>query len=174
MIDNEKVSTFKRAEINRKPAVPSKEEKPILGLSDTDKDFVMDNVVEAITMLPPAVNKPYEDFMKVDGYGTAPKYLTKIKKNLHLEQEMINELTRQQFGRNEGPQLERMDEEERKNLIRKLKTKWDALNTEYQKKSHCKILEGSALKLKETQERELDQLKHDIMLLSQPGPIYIE
>jgi hypothetical protein len=138
-----------------------------------NQDFIYTNAVQVITMKPPNDKKKYQDFMKGEGYGALPLYLSHVKNEVQLEQEMVQEFTRQQFEQ-EQPPLQMMDEMERRNLIRQLKTKWDALYSVYQRKAHCKALEGPAIKLRKAEENGMDQIKSDIFLLSQLGPIYIK
>jgi len=67
-----------------------------------------------------------------------------------------------------------MDEEERFFLINKLKTKWDAVNSQYQKITHrCKFESFGDIHNKESQERALKQLEDDIMTLQKAGPVMI-
>ena len=68
-----------------------------------------------------------------------------------------------------------MDEEERFFLINKLKTKWDAVNAQYQKISHRVKFESKGdIHRKVSQESTLKQLEDDIMTLQRAGPVMIQ
>ena len=55
-----------------------------------------------------------------------------------------------------------------------LKTKWDALNANYQKLTHMTKIESfGLLKRKEVLEKELAQLEKDITLLEGRGPLLV-
>jgi len=67
-----------------------------------------------------------------------------------------------------------MNEDERRELINKLKQRWGEVNSEYQKYCHKVILDTPGLiNRKATQEEELLQLETYIEKLSSNGPILL-
>lgn len=160
----------------KKPAAPSRLEKPIMGLQ-TDKCYVTSNALEVIRMKPQkAHNDGEEHFMQSDGYGEIPSYLAKVKEEIDREQKIVDECVRRnnEVKSPQEPEYFPMNEEERQSLIIGLKTKWDKVNAVYQKKGHQTTLEYGERKRREAQEIELDQLEKDIALLTRPGPIFIQ
>ena len=63
----------------RRPPVPKKEEKPILGLT-SDKNYIVANAVENILAAPKVKDNNGPDYTKKKDYAEMPKYLQKIKK----------------------------------------------------------------------------------------------
>jgi len=160
----------------KKPAAPSRLEKPIMGLH-TDKCYVTSNALEVIRMKAQKLHNDNEGhFMQSDGYGKIPTYLAKVKEEIDREQKIVDEYVRRNNALKspQEPEYFPMNEEERQNLIIGLKTKWDAVNAVYQKKGHQTTLEYGERKRRQAQEIELDQLEKDIALLTRPGPIFIQ
>jgi len=161
----------------KKPSAPSRFDLPIMGLK-TDKCFITSNALEAITMKLQRSTDPNQgEFMKFDGYGKVPSYLTKAKEDILREQKIVDEyikLDNESASRNSEPEYVAMDENERQNLIIGLKMKWDMVNAVYQKMSHQISLEFGERKRREAQEAELEQLEKDITMLTRPGPIFVQ
>lgn len=106
-----------------------------------------------------------------------PKYLHKVKEEVHREQSIITKCLQEQAkeGEVEEPEYEMMDEGERQKLIWSLKKKWDEVNSHYQKICHRVSIDSLGdMKRKEAQEKELQHLEDDIQRLSRPGPLYIK
>lgn len=74
----------------RKPAVPKKDEKPILGLV-SKKNFIVANAVENILSQAKTQAKPVE-WTKKEDYGKVPRYMENIKDNINNEYEHIRNL----------------------------------------------------------------------------------
>lgn len=73
-----------------RPAVPTKDEKPVMGLT-SNKNFITANAVEAILAKPK--NVPQEEFqwtMKPD-YGKVPMYLRRNKARVAAEREHVEQ-----------------------------------------------------------------------------------
>ena len=87
------------------------------------------------------------DYLKKADYGKSPAYLEQVKEEIRRENEMIDayvaEMGRQQdpAGFAEGEQLEPFSEDERRDLVRSLKRKWDATNAKYQRMCHMTKLD---------------------------------
>lgn len=160
-----------------KPSVPRREEKPIMGLR-TSKNFITANAVEAILSVPQMPRNDEVDYMSKSDFGAVPEYLDKVKEEIRRENDMIDEYVAKQleggYEINEE-QFAQMDEDERRYLIDKLKTKWDAVNAQYQKTSHRVKFESKGdIQRKVGQEGALKQLEDDIMTLQRAGPVMIQ
>ena len=170
------VSKFVRTLDQKRPSVPSRHDKPIMGLT-TNKSFITTNAIDVILMKPRTMDESPIFFVEREGYGKVPRYLFKVKEDIQREQEMVDEYVKQDRERNKvEPEIEYapLNESERQELIIKLKQKWGTVNTTYQKMCHRVTIEGGDVKRKEAQEAELDQLEKDIALLSRPGPILVK
>lgn len=169
---------FKRQVSNEKPPVPSRDDKPVMGLH-TCKNFVVANATEVICMEPKTIDLKQPSFLEKEDYGQVPKYLIKVKDEIEKEKKIIQQCVKEN-ARKEGeltdePIFEVLDENERQELINALKTKWDQVNSKYQKVCHRVMIDSiGELRRKESQEAELQQLEDDIERLSRPGPIYIK
>jgi hypothetical protein len=184
----------------RKDVVPSKEDKPIMGITTT-KNFVTANAVEAIlqgtnvlvaffvclTSLifswfilfcvapKPAGNKEL-NYMKKEDFGKVPAYLSQVKEEIRRENEMIERYVKEQMGEVEAaPEVyEEFEERERQELIAQLKAKWDSVNAQYQKITHLVKLDTTGqVRRKEQLEGELARLENDILRLERAGSILI-
>jgi len=109
-----------------------------------------------------------------------PEYLSQVKEEIRRENEMIDayvaDMGRGQGGRrdDDAAPLEVMSDEERIDLLRALKTKWDAVNAKYQKMCHMVKLDTvGKIKRKESLEKELDALEADIKKLAARGAVCI-
>jgi len=156
----------------RRPGVPKKDDKPVMGLQST-KNFVTANAVESILAVPGNRARQVNDVPvyrnKVD-YGKVPSYLENVKQEIAQENAMIEEYVRRQEAEgammSEEPPEEEISEDERNELLDALKTKWDAVNTKYQKMCHMVKLDTiGKVRRKEQMEAELTQLEKDIEML---------
>ena len=162
---------FERALVKpRAPAVPSREERPVMGLQST-KNYVTANAVEAILAVPGHRARVQEQQpvykTKVD-YGKVPAYLSDVKAEIERENDMIESYIKAQEPQDEeaGDVGEVMTAEERDALVDQLKTKWDAVNAKYQRISHIVKLDTiGKVRRKEQLKNELTQLEKDIQLL---------
>ena len=111
--------------------------------------------------------------MKKADYGKVPEYLKHVKQDIEEEMRVIDEYfsANKEEPEDEG---EYLSDEERADLIEKLKQKWDETNKKYQKITHIVKLDTiGKVRRKEALEKELDQLVKDIRLLSQKRPIRV-
>jgi hypothetical protein len=136
-------------------------------------------------------------FTKKESYGKIPAYLKNVKKEIEREKEIVeqaivmkqrmnhtsnhhDEAGKEMGTRGNQPHqqdettMKPLDENERQHLIDALKSKWDYVNSKYQKICHRVFDSLGDMKRKEGHERELHQLEEDIEHLSRPGPIYIQ
>lgn len=159
----------------RKATVPSKDEKPISGIS-TNKNFVTANAVEAILMVPKKTGGKELNYMKKEDFGKVPSYLTQVKDEIRRENEMIERYVKHQMGEVEQtPEtFEAMDDYERDELLAQLKEKWEHTNAIYQKQTHLVKLDTTGqLRRKETLEQLLTQLEQDIDRLERSREVLI-
>jgi hypothetical protein len=155
-----------------KPPVPSRDENPVQGLT-TSKDFVHSNAVEIINSSPKKKDAevPYN---KREDYGKVPAYIETVKGEIKKEKTLVDAYVADKYGPLKGGNQEVVDEQERRELINKLKQRWGDVNTEYQKYCHKVILDTPGeIKRKASQEAELKQLEEDIERLSCPGPLVV-
>lgn len=155
-----------------KPSVPKVSEKPIMGLK-TSKNFVVSNAVENILAQSKKPAAAPVNYMKKADYGKVPAYLKNVKEDIEDEMRVIEEYFSEH---KEEPQEEGklLSNEERRELIEKLKRKWDETNKKYQRIAHIVKLDTiGKVRRKESLEKELDRLVKDIQLLSQRRPIRI-
>ena len=71
-----------------KERVPSRFEKPILGIKTT-KNFVTANAVEAILMVPKQTGQNELNYKQKEDFGKVPAYLAQVKEEIRRENEMI-------------------------------------------------------------------------------------
>lgn len=147
-----------------KPAVPRRHEAPIMNLC-TSKNYVVANAVETILAAPKKIPDNAKDYLKKEDFGKVPKYLAHVKKDIQAEYDYINQLHQAQFEAQQ--QVKGMDENERLELIDKLKAKWEQVNTLYQGATHLTTLDTKGkIKRKESYEAQLAQIEKDIEKLS--------
>jgi len=161
-----------------KPAVPLKHDQPLMGLK-SEKKFLTLNAVEAILSAPPGRAEGDSNYLEKKDYGKVPTYLSRVKSTIDRENSIIDEYVKTKLGYLAEVQEEFyiVDEEERSSMIRKLKEKWDAVNTKYQKICHrVNIQSFGDGKRKEAFESELQQLENDINLLcrNRNGPLVVK
>jgi hypothetical protein len=159
-----------------KPPVPLCDEAPVMGLV-TCKNFINANAAEAIIMTPPKPKAQGMNYLEKRDYGKVPEYLAGIKSIVSHEKALIDDLveTKTRDKSTCQSEYEVMNEEERQQLINRLKTKWDAVNSKYQKICHRVQIDSLGdIRRKESQERELQQLEDDIEMLSRPGPLLVK
>lgn len=153
------------------PPVPSQTDRPVMGLTTT-KNFIVANAVENILAVPMQRGSKKPDYLKKKDYGKVPEYLNMVKKDVAEEKRVIEEYFNQEKeDEDEGVML---GADERANLLKKLKAKWDDTNKKYQKITHNTKLDTiGKVRRKEAYEKGLDQLEKDIRLLSSKRPIII-
>lgn len=159
-----------------KPAVPLRTDKPVQGLT-TSKNYVNCNAVEAINSVPKKRKESEIHFSSRENYGKVPAYLETVKAEIKHEQDLVDMYVEEQYGPVKGSHHEHevMDEQERRELINKLKQKWGDVNAEYQKYCHKVNFDTPGeRKRKASQEAELKQLEEYIEKLSCPGPLMID
>jgi 23S rRNA pseudoU1915 N3-methylase RlmH len=126
-------------------------------------------------MKPPArvIKDSDVDYTKKPDYGRVPNYLDGVREEINREKEYINHLMEQQRQRRtqhhnvQQPQMRQLSEEERQEMVRNLKLKWNEVNREYQKTTHIVNLDTRGkIRRKEEYEQHLAQLEKSIEKLS--------
>lgn len=84
-----------------KPAVPKREEKPVMGLV-TSKNFITCNAVENILAVPKKTDVRQVSYMNKKGYGKVPAYLEKVKGEIQDEYNYIMQMQEAARGRRRG------------------------------------------------------------------------
>mmetsp|Transcript_5384 Transcript_5384/g.10416 ORF Transcript_5384/g.10416 Transcript_5384/m.10416 type:complete len:225 (+) Transcript_5384:3-677(+) len=159
----------------QKPAVPLRSDKPVQGLT-TSTNYLNCNAVEVINSTPMKRKDKDVPYISREDYGKVPAYLDSVKAEIEHEQELVDMYVEEQYGPVKGSYQEHevMDEDERRELINKLKQRWGDVNAEYQKYCHKVNFDTPGeRKRKASQEAELKQLEEYIEKLSCPGPLAI-
>lgn len=153
---------------SRKPGViPVSELPPITKRKPTN--FIQQNALSVI-MAGAARQKEEEmDYTRKPDYGKVPEYLSTVKKEIQAEKEYIAAAMDQERAMfEEGqPKMRLLPEEERQDLLNKLKLKWEAVNKNYQGMTHIVSLDTiGKVRRKEEYESQLQQLEKSIEKLS--------
>lgn len=114
----------------RRPPVPKKDEKPVMGLR-SDKNFVVANAVESTLAAPKKKNPPPQP-RGVDRatFGKVPKYIESRKEELAASKRMIaNGIAAEA---REAEMFHELLPSELKELRNGLQARWDTLNREFQ------------------------------------------
>jgi hypothetical protein len=155
---------FKYEDSYKKPTVPKKDEKPIMGLV-SQKNYVIANAVENMLAQPKLQEDP-KQYTKKQEYGKTPEYLKNIKEEMNREYDHIKHLHQQEEQELANEKF-LLSEEEVKVLRQGLKRKWEMVNKEYQQITHISKIDTVGLKrTKEDCEKELAQLEKDIAKLN--------
>jgi hypothetical protein len=155
-----------------KPPIPSRNDKPTQGLK-SDRNYVTCNAIEVIKSTPKQTKD--EQIRLHDEYGKVPSYLSSVKAVIEQEKKLVEMYVADQYGASVKEQEHVMDDAERRELINRLKQRWDEVNSVYQKYCHKVLLDTPGeIKRKASQEAELKQLEEDIEKLSRPGPLIIK
>ena len=75
----------------KKPSIPSKDDKPIMGLK-SDKNFITANAVDVILMATKKKPQTSTSYLSKKSYGKVPEYLSKIREDIEKEYKSIREM----------------------------------------------------------------------------------
>merc|ERR1712167_400358 len=116
----------------RKPSIPTREEKPVMGLV-TSKNFITCNAVENILAVPKKTDVRQVSYMNKKGYGKVPKYLEKVKAEIEDEYNYIQSMQEAYDEEGEDGQCRTrmMANNEKMAMLEGLKTNWDRINKAY-------------------------------------------
>ena len=155
-----------------KPALPARDEAPVMGLVTT-KNFVVANAVE--NMLAPAKKPPAPPppaTAKAD-YGKVPAYIHDHKARLAADKEAVAAAERAaEEAAIAASGVRELTEDERGELLDSLRGRWQRLHTAYMKLPLACDSDPKKRR-KEAMEQELSQLEADIATLSKPGPVLV-
>ena len=132
--------------------------------------MIVANAIQNILSKPgPRVQTPPKTLQKHSEYGKKPKYLQKVQDEIQQENQIIADIAREQQEtlHANDPKTNLLDENEKQDLLQKLKVKWDEVNKAYQAMTH--VVKPDTItkrKQKEHYEETLAQLEKDIKLLS--------
>ncbi|XP_059179309.1 enkurin-like [Physella acuta] len=172
-------------EERKKPAIPKKDEAPLMGLK-TNKNFINTNAVENITAVPKQPTKKYVDtrhgdthnlipsgyepvFVHKKDFGEVPVYLAKRKEEVKRAQEEYDQYIAEHFKRGA---LRQLTEDERKAILDGLKANWEDIQDQYQSLSVVTDTYPKKQR-KERMEAQMKQLERDIELIESHKIIYI-
>lgn len=134
----------------RKPSVPTRKDKPVMGLK-TEKNYVTANAMEAILMQPKhkkSANQTDLDFyLNKKSYGKTPNCIDKIRKNCNKEYEAYQDMQ----NRNEAHEQSKkkvLDQSEVELLRTGLQKKLEALRSEYGKLAHRRTFDTIVMREK--------------------------
>lgn len=169
------VEHHNHSKICLKPQVPTRNDRPC-SKTTAKKNYITSNAWEAIKGKPKKRKGEETRHMERDDYGKVPAYLANVKEEIQKEKELVEMYVAEQNGNpSEEDDVEMMDEGERRELINRLKQKWDTVNASYHKMAHKAVFDTpSEVKRKVAHEEELKQLENDIEMLSRDGPIFIK
>lgn len=157
------VGVTRRNTQHLKDAVPSRNERPVMGLV-SQKNFVTANAVDNILAVPKKPVSTEINYLKKADYGQTPAYMERVKEQIQHEYRMIEEMQQSNHPQS-GEQIEMITEAEREALLKGLKDTWEKVNKEYQTLSFT--LDTPAKKFrKEQYEAKLEQIENDIKKLS--------
>ncbi|ESP01923.1 hypothetical protein LOTGIDRAFT_199949 [Lottia gigantea] len=172
-------------EDHRKPPIPSKDDKPLMGLKTT-KNFITTNAVQNITSVPKRPEKKYVDTRNGDAhnlipsglepvyvqkkeFGEVPEYIVKRKEEMIKAQDEYNQYVAEYMRRGA---MQKLTEDERRAILDGLKTNWEDIHDQYQGLS---VVTDTAPKKnrKERMEAQMKQLERDIEMFEKHKIIYI-
>jgi len=155
-------------EESRKPPVPRKSEAATT-VTKTDKNFVLDNALKAITTKPTKKASTEPSYLEKEDFGQVPEYLRKIQAEISAEKEQLRRLMNSE-KEEEAKRLNQMrvlSEPEKQELLAALKKKWEAINSQYQGMTHVTALDTiTKIRRKEQYESQLSDLEKSIEKLS--------
>jgi len=132
----------------------------------SDKNFIVANAVENILAAPKLPSQQNKDYLKKKAYGSVPKYLTKIRNEIEDEYNLVREMQIEEQNERDRQKF-LMPDGERQELISALKKKWEALNKEFQEKTHYQMPLDTVGKKNRMDglTKEMDQVESDIKKL---------
>lgn len=158
--------------LKKKAPVPARTERPVMGLVSS-KNFITANAVENILSVPRKVNNDPVQYTKKPDYGKIPTYLAKNKAKINAEKAAIEQYlaTKAEEDAYGNGTVRKMSEDERNHLLLHLKSKWEEVNSVYQKMTFT-LDTPAKQKRKENYEQTLSQIEKDIQRLEK-GTIFI-
>mmetsp|Transcript_12361 Transcript_12361/g.29195 ORF Transcript_12361/g.29195 Transcript_12361/m.29195 type:complete len:239 (+) Transcript_12361:84-800(+) len=159
----EAVGVQKRSTVKAKPMVPTRTEKPVMGLV-SQKNYITANAVDNILAVPKKPVSTRVNYLAKQDYGQVPAYLGRVKQQIQEEYRMIEDMQNSNQPQEEDD-IELVTDDERNKLLEGLKANWEAVNKEYQTLSFT-LDTPAKKKRKEEYEAQLEQIENDIRKLS--------
>ena len=141
--------------------MPSRNDKPAMGLkTSTRTNYITANALEVIRLEPKKRKGGDEPrYTEREDYGKVPAYLSDVKAEIDKEKTLVEMYVAEQSGNaqvEDKDNMEILDEGERRELIGKLKQRWDVVNASYHKMAHKAVMDTpSEMKRKALHEAEL-------------------
>ncbi|XP_039609869.1 enkurin isoform X1 [Polypterus senegalus] len=169
----------------RKPPVPARTEKPVMGIQ-TKKNFINSNAVEMMMAVPKKPKPIYVDtkrgdkqlletsglvpkFVHKKDFGETPEYLVRRNEETRIAHEEYEAYVKERLRQGAMKQL---SDEERQTVLQGLKKNWEELSQQYQGLSV--VIDTVPKKnRKERLENEMKQLEKDIEMIEKHKTIYI-
>ena len=128
----------------KKPAIPSVNERPIMGLK-SEKNYVLSNAIDNILMMPKKLrtNRSCED-IRHPYYGEVPKYIKKFRAEKQNEINNEKEVSRK-LKEEEDAKKKILTKEEVEQLREGLTKKWQVYNYRYGNITHKKLFDNLVL-----------------------------
>jgi len=155
---------FQYVEEERKPPIPSRKDKPVMGLQSR-KNFVSANAIDNILAVPKQPMQREPDYLSKPDYGKVPKYLGQVKAQIKEEYDLLDSMNQQQHELQQDSSIQVLPEEERLAMLAGLKANWERINKEYQTLSFT-LDTPAKRKRKEAYEAQLEQIEKDIEKLN--------
>eukprot|EP01064_Diplonema_japonicum_P030820 TRINITY_DN5327_c5_g1_i1.p1 TRINITY_DN5327_c5_g1~~TRINITY_DN5327_c5_g1_i1.p1 ORF type:complete len:259 (+),score=34.95 TRINITY_DN5327_c5_g1_i1:53-829(+) len=154
------VKSVKGKQNTKLPSVPKRTDKPVMGLI-TERNFVIANAVDNIMMAPKRPKPESIPATQLKNYGKVPSYLTRVKNEIKSENEHLAHL----HGPGSYERMYEIPEEDKNDLIKKMKEKWEAVHRQYLAITFS-LDTISKVQRKEALEAELEQLEKAIAKMS--------
>ena len=139
----------------------------------TSKNFITANAVENILAVPKKPIDKNVDYINKPDYGKVPQYLDRVKSEIQEEYQYIKTMQDARLAEENDNGVRALSEDERLELLDKLKQKWEKTNKEYQVLSFT--LDTAPKKArKERYEAELSQIEKDIEVMSRKNVFVAE
>lgn len=155
--------------IQPKPPVPSKVDKPVMGLT-TDKNFVVANAVESILAAPKRAPPTTDRAVEKQTFGQVPAYLNRIKAEMKQSK---NATATSPDAAGAQDEYEQLDEQQVAELRRGLNERLAAVQKQFQSLSFT-IETRTQKARKETLERTIEDIESCLKKLNKRRVVVVE
>eukprot|EP00954_Amorphochlora_amoebiformis_P021193 1344755-Amorphochlora_amoeboformis.AAC.1 len=127
------------------------------------KNFIQKNAVETILKAKKSPERRDIRYVHKPDYGKVPEYLDSVKAEVQAEKDYVENYIARQQARLNINSVHVLDDQQRVELLEKLKLKWAEVNQKYQKIAHVvKLDTAGKVRRKEQYEAELDEMEQAI------------
>eukprot|EP00761_Pharyngomonas_kirbyi_P012332 gb/GECH01012359.1/.p1 GENE.gb/GECH01012359.1/~~gb/GECH01012359.1/.p1 ORF type:complete len:273 (+),score=98.71 gb/GECH01012359.1/:1-819(+) len=165
-----KSKTFQYPESQRKPPVPKRNEKPIMGLN-SKKNFISTNALDTILSVPRKKKEEEFKWTQKQDYGKVPQYLKNIQEEIQDEKDFIHKMQETQVNE-EKNRVKQLEENERQQLLDKLRSRHAKLLERYTRLSFIQsklprqeAAENETLKELQELEKDIERLSKDVVFV---------